>query len=392
MNQAVLSIKNQGSERLRHRIAISVFFFAKGFTFASWASRIPHIQAKLQLGEAALGTILFALPAGLMISLLISGGLITRLGSKKTLLFAALCYSTILVLLGTAQNAFQLAAGLFLFGFAGNLYNISVNSQAVMVEKLYGRSIMASFHGTWSLAGFTGAAVGLIIVSLGLLPWQHFVIAGLAGIILAIIFSSGTIQSVGEKKQTGFTLPDKKILQLGFIAFGCLVCEGTMFDWSGVYFKKVVHAPANLTTLGYAAFMGCMAAGRFLADKAVMLIGPRRLLQHSGILITLGFLLSVSIPSVPMATIGFMLVGFGVSSVVPIVYSLAGKNAKMNTGQAIAAVSTVGFVGFLAGPPIIGFVAAATSLRWSFALIGLIGLTTTLLASTLPKPDPQKQD
>jgi MFS family permease len=154
-----------------------------------------------------------------------------------------------------------------------------------------------------------------------------------------------------------------------------------------VYFKKVVHAPANLTTLGYAAFMGCMAAGRFLADKAVMLIGPRRLLQHSGILISLGFLLSVIIPSVPMATIGFMLVGFGVSSVVPIVYSLAGKNAKMNTGQAIAAVSTVGFVGFLAGPPIIGFVAAATSLRWSFALIGLIGLTTTLLASTLPKAE-----
>lgn len=157
-----------------------------------------------------------------------------------------------------------------------------------------------------------------------------------------------------------------------------------MFDWSGVYFKKVVQAPGNLTTLGYAAFMGCMAAGRFMADKVVTHIGPRKLLQHAGILISLGLALSVFFPSVPTATIGFMMVGFGVSSVVPIVFSLAARSASMNTGQAIAAVSTIGFIGFLSGPPIIGFVAAATNLQWSFALIGLIGFSTTMLAGNLP--------
>ncbi len=385
MNQAVLSIRNQVSERQRHRIAISVFFFANGFIFATWASRIPHIQAQLGLGEAALGSILFALPAGLMVSLLVAGGLVTKFGSKKILLGAAICYSTILMLIGFAQNGFQLAGALFLFGFAANLYNVSVNSQAVLVEKMYGRSILAAFHGTWSLAGFTGAAVGLLIVSFGFLPWQHFIIAGIIIIILSVIFSAGTIQSKGEKKQAGFVLPDKKILQLGLIAFACLVCEGTMFDWSGVYFKKVVEAPAHLTTLGYAAFMGCMAAGRFMADRVVMITGPRKLLQYSGVIISLGLMLAVVFPDLFTATLGFMLVGFGVSSVVPIVYSMAGNSTKMNAGQAIAAVSTVGFVGFLIGPPLIGFLAAATNLRWSFALIGLIGLSTSVLAGTLPK-------
>jgi MFS family permease len=162
-----------------------------------------------------------------------------------------------------------------------------------------------------------------------------------------------------------------------------------MFDWSGVYFKKVIQAPAAIHTLGYSLFMGCMAAGRFVADKVVMRVGTRRMLQGSGIVITAGLLLAVLWPATVPASIGFMLVGFGVSSVVPIVYSQAGQSQTMHPGQALAAVSTVGFLGFLAGPPIIGFVAEASSLRWSFALVALIGLSTTVLAGTLKsKPGP----
>lgn len=385
MNTGILSIENAASSRLRHRIAISVFFFAKGFTFASWASRIPHIQAKLNLGEGALGTILLALPMGLMVSLLLAGNLIARFGSKKVLILAAICYSSILVLLGLANSSWQLALALFLFGLAANFYNISVNSQAVFVEKMYGRSIMASFHGIWSLAGFTGAAVGLVMVSLELLPWQHFAIIGLTTIICAVIFIAGALDAKSDSSQAGFAWPDKKIMQLGLIAFGCLVCEGTMFDWSGIYFSKVVKAPAHLTSLGYAAFMGCMAAGRFAADKFVTALGPRKMLQFSGILIASGLLLSVLFPTLAASTAGFMLVGFGVSSVVPIVYSMAGKTTTMSTGQALAAVSTVGFAGFLAGPPIIGFIAEATNLRWSFLMIAFIGLSTTIMARLLPK-------
>lgn len=385
MNNETIVIEEAATSRVRHRVAIAVFFFAQGFTFASWASRIPHIQAKLNLGEGALGSVLLALPVGLMVSLLLAGNLIAKYGSKKILILGAVCYSLILVLLGLANSPLQLVLALFLFGLAANFCNISVNSQAVFVEKMYGRSIMASFHGIWSLAGFTGAAVGLLMIWLELLPWQHFVIISVITIICSLVFISGAVDAKSDSKQTGFAWPEKKIMQLGLIAFGCLVCEGTMFDWSGIYFTKVVKAPAHLTSLGYAAFMGCMAAGRFAADKFVTALGPRKMLQSSGILIAFGLLLSVLFPTVPAATAGFMLVGFGVSSVVPIVYSMAGKTTTMSTGQALAAVSTVGFAGFLAGPPIIGFVAELTNLRWSFLMIAFIGLSTTIMARLLPK-------
>jgi MFS family permease len=309
-----------------------------------------------------------------------AGSIITKQGSKRVMVFAACMYSVVLVLLGFASSVWQLAGALFLFGVAANLFNISVNTQAVGVEKLYGRSIMASFHGIWSLAGFAGAAVGTLMVSFQLEPWQHFAIVGIFCMIFVVLFTGKTREIPGSgSNKTAFALPDKRILKLGLIAFCCLVCEGTMFDWSGVYFKKAVDAPANLTTIGYAAFMGCMAAGRFVADRAVIRLGSKNMLMYSGITIFVGLMLAVVFPNIIAATIGFMLVGFGVSSVVPIVYSKAGQSTTMNPGQALAAVSTVGFAGFLAGPPLIGFLAEATSLRWSFAVVALIGLCTSLL-------------
>ncbi|HSR37663.1 MAG TPA: MFS transporter [Phnomibacter sp.] len=382
-----MAITSSVSQHARqHRIAVSVFFFVAGCTFASWASRIPHIQAQLHLNEAQLGAVLFALPIGLLVSSFVIGNLVARFGSKTMLHIAATSYSLVLLCLGLANATWQLVLCLFFFGIAGNMFNVSVNTQAIGVEKLYGRSIMASFHGTWSLAGFSGAAIGTIMIWLQLLPWQHFLFISAAGLVASSVFVSKTLMQAGSgQKKKGFAWPDKKLLQLGLIAFGNLVCEGTMFDWSGVYFKKVVMAPASLTTLGYAAFMACMATGRFLADRIVMRIGSRRMLQYAGILIALGFLLSTVFPSVVMATMGFMLVGFGVSSVVPIVYSQAGQTKKMHPGQALASVTTIGFAGFLAGPPIIGFVAQATSLRWSFVLVAVIGLSTSILAATLPR-------
>lgn len=366
------------------RVAVSVFFFMAGFTFASWASRIPHIQAKLGLSEVMLGTVLFALPIGLMVSLFLAGSAIAKLGSKKVMVFAACMYSCVLVLLGLASSVWQLAGALFLFGIAANLFNISVNTQAIGVEKMYGRSIMASFHGIWSLAGFAGAAIGTIMVSFQLLPWEHFVIVSIFCLIATAIFAWKTPETPGATTQKkAFALPDNRILQLGLIAFCCLVCEGTMFDWSGVYFKKIVYAPDNLTTFGYAAFMGCMAAGRFVADRAVIRLGSKNMIIYSGVMIFSGLMLSVVFPHLTTATIGFMLVGFGVSSVVPIVYSNAGQSKTMNPGQALAAVSTVGFAGFLAGPPLVGFLAEATSLRWSFAAVALIGLSTSVLAKKI---------
>lgn len=376
-----MSFYHSISTNRAHRISVSTFFFIAGFTFASWASRIPDIKTKLLLSDAGLGAVLFALPMGLMISMPFAGYLVGRFGSRKIVIITALLYPLTLILLGLAPTVWLLSATLFVFGFWGNLFNISVNTQAVAVEALYGRSIMASFHGLWSLAGFAGAAVGTLLVAVHLSPFLHFCIICATAFLLAFISFKNTLShNKSNNTQPVFARPDSSIIKLGLIAFGCLVCEGTMFDWSGVYFQKVVKVPASLITLGYVAFMSSMAAGRFIADWSVTKFGVKPMLQFSGIVITTGLLTAVIFPFLIPATIGFLLVGMGVSSVVPLVYGLAGKSKTMQPGVALAAVSTIGFLGFLVGPPLIGFIAGASDLRWSFTVIAMIGMGTTILA------------
>lgn len=367
-----------------HRLAVGAFFFIAGLSFASWASRIPDLKSHLHLNDAALGAVLFAMPAGSMLSLLLSGWLITRFGSKKVVTAAAICYPLILIFIGLADTVWQLVPFVFLYGLLGNICNISINTQAVGVENLYGRSIMASFHGIWSMAGFTGAAIGTLAVSRNLSPFVHFCLMAAGSILLIAYIHRYTLpKDAGHTGQSFFVKPDRMLLQLGMIAFSCMVCEGTMFDWSGVYFQKVVEAPKALTTLGYAAFMSTMAGGRFLGDWIVTKAGTQKVLQGSGIVITIGLLTAVLFPGIVTATLGFLMVGFGVSSVIPLVYSTAGKSKTLSPGLALTAVSSIGFLGFLMGPPLIGFIAQAFSLRWSFTLIAILGFGTTVLATKI---------
>jgi MFS family permease len=369
----------------KYRIATSVFFFIAGLTFSSWASRIPAIQAKLHLSDGALGGVLFSLPAGLMVSLPFSGWLVSRFGSRPTMITGSVFYPLILLLLASSTSVTQLSLSLFFFGLMGNLINIAMNTQAVGVETLYGRSVMASFHGLWSIAGFSGALIATFFISKGFSPFFHFLIVCSLCILLVVIAYRFTLPHDANKKQSQkvFVKPDKKLLILGLIAFCCLLCEGAMSDWSGVYFKKIVIAPTALITLGYVAFTGTMALGRFLGDWLVTKLGVKRMLQISGTMISSGLLIAVIFPFLYSATAGFLLVGFGISSVVPIVYGLAGKSTTMSAGAALAAVSTIGFLGFLIGPPVIGFIAQLISLRWSFTFIALLGFGTALLSGKL---------
>ncbi len=368
-----------------YRVATSVFFFIAGLTFSTWASRISDIQSKLNLSDAGLGGVLFALPAGLITSLPFSGWLVARFGSKRLVIAGALLYPLVLIPLALTTSLSQLVVALFFFGLFANLINIAMNTQAVGVEKLYGKSIMASFHGLWSIAGFAGAIIGTIFISAGLSISVHFSIIFIASLFLALAAYRHALPHDAQiaKSQPLFVKPDRKLLLLGIIAFCCLLCEGAMADWSGVYFKKVVETPPSYTTLGYVAFTSTMAAGRFAGDWLVVEFGVKRMLQMSGLLITIGLLSAVMFPVLIIATIGFLLVGFGVSSVVPIVYGLSGRSSKMPASTALAAVSTIGFLGFLIGPPLIGFVAEAINLRWSFALVALLGIGTAVLAGRI---------
>jgi MFS family permease len=370
----------------RIRWAVSAFYFAMGLCFASWASRIPDIKTMLDLSEGDLGTLLFSVPLGQLAVMPFSGKIVTRFGSRRMVIFALFMYSFALILLGLANVAWQLSIGLFLFGIFGNLANIAVNTQGVYTEVLFKKTIMSSFHGMWSFAGFTGALVGLGMLALKLSPFIHFVIVtGIVALLVAFNykFLIKAKETTREVKKKFFTKPDSTLLWLGVIAFCCMASEGVMFDWSGVYFKEIVKAPGPWVVLGYTSFMIMMAGGRFFGDKLIHKTGSKKILQISGSMISIGLLTAVIFPNIIVCTLAFMLVGLGVSSIVPTVYSSAGKNKTVPPGEALTVVSSVSFFGFLVGPPVIGFIAEMSSLRISFALIGIFGFVIAILVSKI---------
>ena len=375
-------------EKKRIRVAVALVYFCMGLCFASWASRIPDIKSALQLNDAMLGSILFALPVGQLLMMAFSGKLVTHFGSRKVLLFALPAYTLCLNNIGWVKEGWQLALALFLFGLAGNLCNISINTQGIAAERLYERPIMASFHGVWSLAGFTGAVIGLLMINLKVPPAWHFITVILIVWILFRINHPFLIRGViglnkDEPKRKFFSKPDGILLQLGIIGFCSMASEGAMFDWSGVYFKDVVKAPSSLVILGYTSFMIMMASGRFVADFFISKIGRKKLLQICGVMMSTGLFISVLFPYLIPCTLAFMLVGLGVSSIVPTVYSAAGRHTRVPAGIALATVSSVSFLGFLMGPPLIGYISELAGLRYSFAIIGIFGLGITLLVSRI---------
>jgi len=372
--------------RKRVRLAVSLFYFGQGVCFASWASRIPDLKALMNLSDAELGSILLALPLGQLLTMPVSGRLTTIFGSRRMLTIGGPLYALGLTGLALATAGWQLAFFLFLFGIAGNICNIALNTQGVAAESYYGKPIMTSFHGAWSIGGFSGALIGLLMVNLHLTPLVHFcIIATVVWLHISINYRYliGGQKPTSEKKPSFFTKPQGVLVQLGVIGFCSMATEGAMFDWSGVYFKEIVKAPNTLVILGYASFMIMMASGRFVGDKIISRYGRKRSLQVSGVIISTGMFISVIFPYLVPATIGFMMVGVGVSGIVPMVYSIAGTNTKVSPGIALAMVSGVSYFGFLMGPPLIGYISALSSLRYSYAVIGCFGILITLIVAKI---------
>lgn len=371
----------------RIRWAVSLFYFAMGLCFATWASRIPDIKTILGLSDGDLGTILFALPFGQLLIMPFSGKLTTKYGSNKMAILGLVLYAFSLIGLGLATKSWHLYLALCFFGMFSNISNISINTQGVYTEGLFKKTIMSSFHGAWSIAGFIGALVGLIMLAFKLTPLIHFIIITI--IMLFIIFLNYKYliavknKIVSPIKKKMFSKPDATLIWLGVIGFCCMASEGVMFDWSGVYFKDIIKAPGALVILGYTSFMIMMAIGRFLGDSFIRRVGRKIVLQISGCLISGGLFISVLFPYIIPSTIAFMMVGLGVSTIVPTVYSIAGRNPNVPPGIALTMVSSISFLGFLLGPPVIGYISEVSSLRLSFALIGVFGFMITFLVSRI---------
>ncbi|MGI4741827.1 MAG: MFS transporter [Janthinobacterium lividum] len=371
--QAVLAEPTPGQARR----AIGLFFLVSGFGFATWASRIPTIQHRLGLNEAELGGVLLAMPTGLMLTLPVTGVLLRRFSSRQVMLVGAILYNLVLALLGLTTHTWQLVALLFCFGSSRNLLNISMNAQSVGVQALYGRSIIASFHGVWSVAGFGAAALGTLLVGHAVATGPHFAVVAVVLTAVALLSYRHSLAlpptppAAGARKP-GFAWPDQTLLGFGAIAFASMACEGTMYDWSSIYFEKAVLLPKTSATLGFATYMVAMTIGRFSGDWLANRYGVRPVLHYSGVLMGAGLLLAALMPVPLVAGVGFTLVGLGVSCVIPLVFGLAGR-AALSSGAAIAGVSTVGYFGFLMVPPLVGFIAEAANLRWSFGLMALFG-------------------
>ena len=352
---------------------------------------IPDVKQMLHLSNGQLGTVLFAIPIGQLLMMAFSGILVSRFGSKKMLVLSEVLYVLVLFCIGSSTTVFHLILSLIAFGMMANLMNIATNTQACLVEKMYGRNIMSSFHGLWSLGGFSGGIIGAIFANT-LLPIDvHFgTILALSILIVAVGFRSLINDAMAKAEEEdvpkfSFKTIDPILFLLGLMGFAGMFCEGTVYDWSSVYFSSVVKPDEAFIRAGYVAGMGAMTLGRFMADGFVTKYGPARVLKVCGGLILGGLWLAAALPYLIPATLGFLLVGFGISSSVPICYSIAGKLGTIKASIAITIVSSISFFGFLVGPPVIGWLAEATGLRIAISIAACLGLMIAFVAAKVGK-------
>jgi MFS family permease len=364
------------------RLAISIYFFFSGLVFSSWVSRIPHIKDEFGFNEAELGGILFMLPLGSLAALPISGWLVQKFSSRVIGLLSILLYTVLLYGIAAAEQVFQLSFTLFLFGVVGNFCNIALNAQGLSIQERINKPILSSLHAMWSLGAFVAAAISGWSMKMGYSTDLHFllvaVLASFVALVLVYLFVDDVVDDGREQKI--FVLPNRSLLLLGVICFCVAMTEGAMADWSSLYYRQVANEMHNVSTAGYTAFAFCMATGRFVGDFFIHRFGHSRVLKFNGGLILTGIVLALTVSIPAVVILGFALVGFGVSSGIPIVYMLSAKNKTMAPAAALAAVSSLGFTGFLIGPPIIGFIAQLTGLRYALTIVALMGLIVWVLS------------
>jgi MFS family permease len=358
------------------RWAVLAMFFANGALLANWLSRIPQIQASLAMSEGQLGLALMGLAVGVLTALSLAGGLIARFGSRAVTAAGGVLLCLLLPFLALMPNAVALGVSLFLFGAAMSMMDVSMNAQGVDVERALGRPVMSSFHAAFSIGGFAGAAIGAVMAYLGIGPALHFVLAGAAFLLLILLAAPRLLPIAPEAEPdlSGpvFRLPARALWPLGAVAFCSSIGEGAMADWSAVYLKSVVGATDSIAALGFAAFSITMTGGRLLGDNLATRFGGANLVRTGGVTASVGLLLAILLPQVAPVLLGFAAVGAGLSIVVPLTFSAAGNVPNLPAGVGIAGVATIGYAGFLAGPPVIGLVAEASSLRVAMLLVLLL--------------------
>lgn len=402
--QNILLMNNiqTGVSKERIRYAALTFFLAQGLCFSSWASRIPDIKDLFEVHYAFYwGLVLFLIPVGKFVAIPLAGYLVSKLGSRIMVQVSIIGYGLSLFAIGLASHIVMLGIFLFCFGVFWNLCDISLNTQGIGIERVYGRTIMATFHGGWSLAACLGALIGFIMIVMNVSPFYHFSLIACIILLITVMSRSylqedekGEKDKEGEKEERGekgvskgwFRRPEKLLLQLGLVGLFALIVESAMFDWSGIYFESVIQAPKSLQ-IGFLVFMVMMTVGRFLTNYAYNAFGKKNVLLIAGSLIFIGFLTSSLLgeqfssmtAKVIVNSLGFMMVGLGISCMVPTIYSFVGAKSKTPLGIALTILSSISFIGSLVAPLLIGAITQVFSIRYAYLLIGVLGLCIILM-------------
>ena len=365
-----------------HRLAVNAMFFLNGFIYANWVARLPRIQEMYALDHGRTGLILLAASIGALLAMPFTGWLIVRNGSHTVTVLAALFFLVWIALIPLAPGVLVLGLVFFGLGAATGILDVAMNAQAVLVEHAYRRPIMASFHAVFSAGMMLGAGCGAFFTQLdvGLLP--HLLIVTLSTLLLAVWAGRKLIPDpLREPEREGgvFRLPSRALVGIGLIAFCCMLGEGAMADWSTNYLERTAGAAEALAPLGLAAFSLAMTTGRFFGDWGRARLGDRRILIYSSILALIGMSVALIWVQTPVIIAGFFVVGLGLATIVPIAYSTAGNTPGLAPGVGISMVTTVGYSGFLFGPPIIGFLADWQTLHLALGFVWILFLLMTVM-------------
>ncbi len=348
--------------------AVASAFLLNGFTFGSWAARIPAVQAQTHLDEAGLGFALFGSAIGAVLTMSVGGWLGGRFGTHVVTPATMAVCGALMPLIGASWDFLSLTLFLCLYGISQGTMDVCMNANGLAVERAGAGPIMSRLHATWSIGCFCGALISAQVAAMGIPVLQQFTVVGLlvVGVGTALFWA---MLPDRHAQGGGLRLPTGRLALLGALALVGLLAEGSATDWSGVYVRRGLGASEGMAALAVATFSGAMAAARLIGDKLTVVLGAATLVSCGAALAAAGLGLALAVP-VPLAAVaGFGLMGAGLAAVVPTIFRAAGSQPGIPSSVGIAAVSTMGYAGGLMGPPIIGTIARAVSLRVSLLLV-----------------------
>ncbi|WP_404934341.1 MFS transporter [Nitratireductor sp. L15S-10] len=373
------------------RWAVAACFFVNGFMVGSWAPQIPVVASRFELSETALGLLILVFGCGAVAVMPLCGYLIGRFGSRIVLRVAAVvCALSFGGLVGAAQ-IWQMVAALIFFGAFLGAMDISMNANAVAVERWLGRAVMSSSHGFWSLGGFFGAgAGGLLLERFGYMAHAGMVVAfAFALVVITLPFLIVEARPVaGENGHGRSGLPRNPMVYVtGLVALFCMLPEGAVLDWAALYLRQEMDAGIAEASLAFTAFSGAMAIMRFAGDRLRNRFGAVRTLRYSGIVATIGMLGAGFATSPMLATIAFALSGMGIANMVPIVFSAAGNQPGISPGAGMSVATTIGYSGMLVAPSLVGFIAERTGFAPIFLAFSILLACVLMLANLVRSAD-----